>query len=257
MNKKLALLIGIMAFFMIKMSAQDYKYGIYVGGGLNTMNLSSDMYYDDSEVITKTVVHGADTSYTAHYMPIENADVKPMASFSLGAYYEMPMSEIVWLQMHLHYNRYGYRISGIVNQPNYNDNSSVEYKYNGTLKMSNISASILLKFNVLQEKLSIEAGVTPSYCILMSKDVERGPLHKTLSYNSKDDYKAFNICGTIGFTYYYDAIFVSLKANIGIMDVLKVKEPYILPEDKYTILYRYTETKSKTNSVYATVGYRF
>ena len=221
MIKKLSFLIVITAFFAMKMSAQDYHYGIYLGVGFNNMVINSDLHFDDSEVITTPVITGYDTTFTAHYLPIANAKVDPMASFTVGAYYELPVSEFVGFQLHLLYNRYGYTISGTVDQPNIGDEFSVEYDYKGTLKMSNISASVLLKLNVIENNLSVEAGVTPSYCIKMSKDVERGPLHKTLSYDRKNDYNAFNVCGTVGLTYYMlDVFYASVKANFGLLDVL-------------------------------------
>lgn len=265
MNKKLTLLIGIIALFAMKMNAQsDYKYGIYIGYGFNTMSINSDMYYDDSEVVTNMVIeenqitHEFDTSFVVRYMPVDNAKVETMPSFTIGGYYEIPVNDIVGLQLHLMYNRYGYTMTGVVNHLSITDNSLTVYGYKSTLKMSNIGAGLFLKFNVIQENLSVDVGVTPSYCIIMSKDVERGPLHKTMKYDSKDDYSAFNVCGSIGVTYYwYDVFFLSVKANLGLIDVLKSKEPYISQNDQNNIYYNYQDVKSRTNSVYATIGYRW
>ena len=52
---------------------------------------------------------------------------------------------------------------------------------------------------------------------------------------------------------------LSLNVNIGLTDVLKVKEPYLndAHDSEGTIHYRYTDTKSSTNSVSLTAGYRF
>ena len=253
MNKKLALLIVILAIFATTMQAQrDYRYGLFLGVGANTTTVNSDMYYDDSGVITDTV------TLTARYLPIADASITPIPSFTIGAYYEIPINEIVGLQLRLLYNKYGYAISGKIEHPNLNDNAWTEYKYSGSLKMSNISAAILLKFNVFAKDLSVEAGVTPSFCIKMSKDVERGALHKSLSYKNNEDYKAFNLCGTIGVTWYWlDSFFCALHVNVGLLDVLKAKEPYIGNDEHNSILYRYSDTKSKTNSVYFTIGYRW
>ena len=259
MNKKLTLLIGIIALFAMKMNAQsDYKYGIYIGYGFNTMSINSDMYYDDSEAITSTEIVHSDTTYTVKYMPVDNAKVETMPSFTIGGFYEIPVNDIVGLQLHLMYNRYGYTMTGVVNHLSITDNSLTVYGYKSTLKMSNIGAGLFLKFNVIQENLSVDVGVTPSYCIIMSKDVERGPLHKTMKYDSKDDYSAFNVCGSIGVTYYwYDVFFLSVKANLGLIDVLKSKSPYISQDDPNNIHYEYQDVKSRTNSVYATIGYRW
>ena len=81
---------------------------------------------------------------------------------------------------------------------------------------------------------------------------------KTINYK-KDEYNPLNICGTIGAPYYLlDDIMISLTANFGLTDVLKVKEPYYHEVDNSKqISYKYTDTKSTTNSVALTVGYRF
>ena len=50
MNKKLALLICLLAIFGLKISAQEnISYGIFLGGSINTMNIDKSFYYDDSE----------------------------------------------------------------------------------------------------------------------------------------------------------------------------------------------------------------
>lgn len=259
MNKKLTLLIGIIALFAMKMNAQsDHKYGIYFGLGLNTMSINSDMYYDDSEAITSMEIIHSDTTYTVKYMPIDNAKVEAMPSFTFGGFYELPINDIVGFQLHLLYNRYGYTMTGTVNHLSITDNSLTVYNYKSTLKMSNIAAGLFLKFNVIQENLSVDVGLTPSYCIVMNKDVERGPLHKTMKYDSKNDYSAFNVCGSIGVTYnWYDVFFLSIKANLGLIDVLKSKSPYISQDDPNNIHYEYQDVKSRTNSISATIGYRW
>ena len=265
MNKKLALLIVILAIFATTMQAQrDYRYGLYLGLGANTINATNNIYYDDSEVITKTIIienefqPGVfDTIYSFQYLPVNNAAIKPIPTFTIGAFYEMPINDIVSFQINLLYYRYGYELSGNVSQKNISDNNYEELKYVGTLKMSNISSAILLKFNVVENNLSVQAGVTPSYCIRMTKDVERGVLHKTLNYNS-DEFSPFNICGTFGISwYFFDCFSCSLNLNLGLLDVLKIKEPYLVEGDTQNVHYRYSDTKSKTNSVYFTVGYRW
>ena len=260
MNKKLAFLIGILAIFAMKTMAQDYKYGIYLGINGCTMNLSNTMYYDDSEVLTQTVVQGADTTYHASYATIDDAKLEAMTpSFTLGGYYEMPVSENIGFQVHLIYATNGYTIKGTVVVPNVTDEFSAEYDYKGEMKMTNLSASLLLKYNAAPN-LSIQAGLTPSLCVRAQKNVERGAMHKTLNYKGGDEYQPFNVCGTIGITYYFlDAIMFSLHANVGLIDVLKAKEPYLEDEsDRYgTVKYRFNDAQSRTTSVALTVGYRF
>lgn len=260
MNKKSALLICILALFAVKMTAQDYKYGVYLGINGCTMNLGDGLYYDDSETMTKTVVQGADTTYHVSYATIDNASVSGMTpTFTIGGFYEMPLSDNIGFQMHLIYANYGYEIKGTVIVPNVTDEFSAEYDYKGEMKMANLCASLLLKFNATPE-ISIQAGITPSLCIRAQKNVERGAMHKTLNYKSGDEYKPFNVCGTIGITYYFiDCIMFSLHANIGLIDVLKVKNPYLEDEsDRYgTVKYNYSSAKSTTTSVGLTVGYRF
>ena len=243
----------------MKLSAQnEYPFGLYLGVGANTVTINSDMYYDDYNAEIAPVVNHSDTiSYNAFYLPIEKASVTPIPSFTIGGYYEIPLNDVVGIQMHLLYNKYGYRVSGNVNQKDLADNDTVRYDYTGTLKMSNISGSVLLKFNIPNVDLSFHAGVTPSLCVRMNKDIERGPIHKTLTYDSKNEYSAFNVCGTIGVTWYwFECFFCTLNVNIGLINVLKVKEPYV-SSDGTEVNYRYSGTKSKTNSAYLTVGYRW
>lgn len=260
MNRKLALLIGILALFAMKMTAQDYKYGIYLGFNGGPMTISSDLYYDDSEVFTKTIAHGADTTYQVRYLPVDQAKVTTVSGFTIGGYYEKPIAENLGLQFHLVYANYGYTLDGWVDQPDITDEFSVEYTYKGELKLTNICAGVLLKYEIPARSLSVQAGLTPSLIIRAQKQAERGALHKTINYNAKDEYSPLNVCATIGATYYVmDNIMFSLTANIGLLDVLKVKEPYL--EDEHDregrVKYRYSDTKSTTNSVSLTAGYRF
>lgn len=260
MNKKLALLIGIMAFFAIRMTAQEYKYGIYLGFNATNMNITDNLYYDDSETMTRMVINGIDTTYQVHYLPIDNVSsswISPL--FTIGGYYEMPISQGIGFQFHLLYSRYGYILKGIVDQPEIGTEFSREYDYKGELRMSNLCASLLLKFNIPNRNFSFQAGVTPSYCIKMQKNTECGALHKTLNYK-REEFKPLNICGTIGATYYfYESFMLSVNVNIGLVDVLKVKEPYLedVHDSSGIIRYRYTDTKSSTNSIALTAGYRF
>lgn len=261
MNKKLALLIGILAFFAMNVTAQDYKYGVYVGIGFNKMKISNDMYYNDESPYPYQIMTDDGLDTIPRYTPIEDAKVDPTTSFTFGGFYEMPVSEKLGLQLHLLYNQYGYTMTGKVDQPILGTEFSEEYDYKGTLKISNLSASVLLKYYIPVYSLSIEAGVTPSYCIRMTKDVERGVLHKSLNYK-KDEYNPLNVCGTIGATYYFlDNFMLSLKANLGLLNVLKVKDPYYEMDEQGhkqdVVQYTYSDTKSTTNSVYITAGYRF
>lgn len=267
MNKKLAFLICILALIAVKIRAQDYTYGIYLGINGCTMILGNTLYYDDSEVITTTRLQwneahqDYDTIYNVNYATIDNASVSgmPPLTFTIGGFYEKPIRDNIGVQLHLIYANYGYSVKGTVIVPNIADEFSAEYDYTGEMKMTNLSASLLLKFNATPE-ISIQAGITPSLCIRAQKNVKRGPMHKTLNYKSGDEYKPFNICGTVGITYYFiDCIMFSLHANIGLVDVLKVKNPYLEDErDRYgTVKYRYSSAKSTTTSVGLTVGYRF
>ena len=255
MNKKLTLLVCLLSLFGLKMMAQgDTHYGIYIGLSGNNAKLSNSFYYDDSEAETR--INNGDT--TVRYLPVDGASVKPNASFVIGGFYEFEINKVVGLQFHALYNQYGYSLEGTVDQQNIGDNDFVTYDYKANMKMSNISAAILLKFNVVAEDLSVEVGVQPSYCFKMVKETERGISHKSVVYDSKNDYKALNVCGSVGLTwYYYDCFFLSARLNVGLIDVLKVREPYFDSSDPNTIKYKYSDGESKTNSLLVTVGYRF
>lgn len=256
MKRILALLACIMTVFGMKLSAQETRYGIYIGGSANNITVGKDFYYDDSEVVTKTSIHNGDTVYSASYRAINGAKVTPNAGLVIGGFMEYEINYLFGLQVHLLYNRYGYDLDGSINKQNMTDSDFTEYKYSSSLKMSNISAAFLFKINVFRKNMSVELGVQPSYCVKMTKDVEIGPLHKSLNYDSKNDYSAFNVCGSAGLTWYFlEDIFVSLRLNYGLINVLKTREPYIDTENQVKFLY--SDSKSTTNAVYITAGYKF
>lgn len=258
MNKKIALIICLMTIFGMKLSAQnDSHYGLYLGMSINNMNIDSRLYYDDSQVNTTYTVFNGDTTYMAKYLPIDGAKVSPNARFVIGGFYEYEITNTIGLQFHLLYNEYGYKISGTIDQKDIADDNINTYNYSANTKMSNISAALLLKINVLREVLSVECGVQPSYCFRMIKETEYAIIHKSNVYESNKEFNTLNLCGSVGLTYnMFDNLFVSMRLNIGCLDVLKTKEPFITKDDPYNIKYTYSDVKSKTNSLLLTVGYK-
>lgn len=259
MNKKIALMVCLMTIFGMKLSAQNEShYGFYLGMGINNMSIDNRLYYDDSQVNTTYSIIEGDTTYMARYLPIDDAKVSPNARFVIGGFYEYEISKVLGLQFHLLYNEYGYKISGTIDQKDIADDNINTYKYKANTKMSNISAALLLKINVIKKDLSVELGFQPSYCFRMIKETEYSIIHKSNVYESNKEYNPLNVCSSIGLTYnMLDNLFVSMRLNIGFIDVLKSKEPFITKDDPYTIKYTYDDVKSTTNSLLLTVGYKF
>lgn len=258
MKIKLSVLICMMAVFGMKMSAQnDMHYGIFVGGSVNMMNIDKALYYDDSEVNTTRQIVGEDTTYIVKYLPIEGASVNPCGGFVLGGYFGYDVSKTVGLQFELLFNQHGYNIKGVVNQKNILDDNYVAYDYSATLKMSNVSAAVLLNIKPL-EYFSVDLGVQPSYCFRMIKEGKRGIESISTNYSSDNDYNSLNISATGGLTGYYGNFFLAARYTLGFVDVLKVKKPYYPIEegDNANIKYTYSDVKSTTSSVIITLGYK-
>lgn len=258
MNKKLALIICLITVFSLKISAQNEShYGLYFGMSINNMKIDDRLYFDDSEVNTTFTVHGDDTTYMAKYLAVNDAKVSPNAGFVIGGFFEYEISELFGLQFHVLYNEFGYKITGSVDQQNLTDNNFTTYSYSANTKMSNISAALLFKINVWKQNMSVELGVQPSYCFRMIKDTERDIIKKTTVYETEKEFNPLNICGSIGLTYnIFENFFVAMRLDVGFLDVMKSKEPYITKDNPYTIKYTYTDVKSTTNSLLLTVGYK-
>ncbi len=259
MRKKLAFIILLMTVFGMTLSAQTKRYGLFFGGSINTMNIDKSLYYDDSE--PNTVMgynhYTLDTTYSVSYRPVDNASVKPNGSVLFGGFFEYMASDMVGLQFELLYNQYGYKLKGTVDQKNILDDNVTTYDYESNLKMSNITAAIMIKVHPVKY-LSVDLGVQPSYCFRMTKETKRGPFHKNHVYDSKTEYSPMNVGATGGLTAYWGDVFLSARYTIGFADVLKLKTPYNYTEDggAGVIKYNYDDVKSKTSSVQLTVGYR-
>lgn len=258
MNKKLALIIGILTIFGMKLSAQDIAhFGFYLGGSLNWMNLDKAFYYDDSEAFT-TLSPGDTTITNVYYLQVKDGVVTPNTGFNFGGLYEYHISEYVGLQFELMIQQYGYKLKGEVTQRSVFDNDSTTYSYKSNLKTTNIGAGVFVKIHPI-EYLSIDLGVNPTFVFKMIKDVERGIDHKTHSYKIKEEYNPLNISAAVGVTGYFGDFFVSLRYTLGFNNVLKLKKPYVYAEEDgdSSIKYRYSDAKSTPNSIVATIGFRF
>lgn len=258
MSKKLTILVCLMAIFGLKLSAQeDMHFGVFLGGSINMMKIDNSYFYDDSEPITTMSINPSttDTTYSASYLAINGASVKPNGGFILGGYFEYKASKLFGLQFELFYNQYGATIKGTVDKKNLTDNNYITYDYNSSLKISNFSAAVLVKFYTLHDHLTIDLGAQPSYCFRMTKEGKRGIEQISTAYNDKD-YNSLNLSATGGLTGYLGDFFLSARYSIGFIDVLNSKQPFILNDDPTNIKYDYSEIKSTTSSVQLTVGYR-
>ena len=258
MKKKLAFIILLMTVLCLTMTAQTKRYGLFVGGSINMMNVDKSMYYDDSEPYTiMTYNQYQDTSYKVSYQPVDGASVKPNGSILFGGFFEYMASDMVGLQFELLYNQYGYKLKGTVDQKNIADDQVNTYDYESNLKMSNFTAAVLVKIQPIKY-LSIDLGVQPSYCFKMTKETQKGPFHKNHVYDSKNEYNTLNVGATGGFTAYWGDVFFSARYTLGLVDVLQLKTPYNDTSEggDGVIKYTYDDVKSSTSSVQLTVGYR-
>ena len=259
MKKKLAFIILLMTVFSMTLSAQIKRYGLFFGGSINTMNIDKSLYYDDSE--PNTVMgynhNTQDTTYTVSYLPVDGASVKPNGSVLFGGFFEYMTIDMVGLQFELLYNQYGYKLKGTVDQKNIADDEVMTYNYESNLKMSNITAAILVRIHPIKY-LSVDLGVQPSYCFRMTKETHKGPFHKNHVYDSKTEYSPLNVGATGGFTAYWGDVFFSARYTLCFVDVLQKKTPYNDTSEggDGVIKYTYDDVKSSTSSVQLTVGYR-
>ena len=259
MKKKIAFIILLMTVFSLTMSAQTKRYGLFVGGSINMMNIDKSMYYDDSEPYTVMGYnhYTQDTNYTVSYLPVDGATVKPNGSILFGGFFEYMASDMVGLQFELLYNQYGYKLKGTVDQKNIADDQVNTYAYESNLKMSNFTAAVLVKIQPVRY-FSIDLGVQPSYCFKMTKETQKGPFHKNHVYDSKNEYNTLNVGATGGFTAYWGDVFFAARYTLGLVDVLQKKTPYNDTSEggDGVIKYTYDDVKSRTSSVQLTVGYR-
>ena len=258
MNKKFTFLICLLAIFGLKISAQEeMHYGLFLGGSVNKMNLDNGFYYDDSRRPTPVPIINPSshdtTGYNADFPVVDNASVRSNGGFIIGGFFEYKPSDMVGLQFELLYNQYGYILKGTVDQTGYSGEITT-YNYKANMKISNLSAAVLVKIQPIKY-LSVDLGVQPSYCFRMIKNAELGILHESTVYDSEKEYNPLNISALGGLTCYWGNLFFSARYALGFMDILKIKEPYYLKEDK-EVKYRYKDAKSTTSAVQLTVGYR-
>ena len=255
--KRSLLLISVVILFCINALAQgEIHYGVYAGGSVNMMSIGSEFYYDDSEIFTVTKPNGG---YEMSYLPVNDAKIHPNGGFTLGGLFEYKANDFFGLQFELIFNQYGYKMTGNVEQHDLTDDQVQVYDYTANLKMSDFSGALIAKLYVVNNKLTIDLGVMPSYCFRDIKDTQRGISHKTVVYHANKDYNPLNFTVLGGVTYYFfDALFVSARYVYGFSDVLKTRHPY-LPAGSTSsedMEYHYSEASSKTSSVVITLGFR-
>ncbi|MBR6091508.1 MAG: PorT family protein [Bacteroidales bacterium] len=254
--KKLLISVGIAMLFSINVLAQEIHYGVYAGGSVNMMNIGSEFYYDDSEVYTTAM---PDETYTMSYLPVTNAKIHPNGGFTLGGLFEYKANDFFSLQFELIFNQYGYKMTGTVEQHDLTDDQVQVYDYTANLKMSDFSGALMAKLYVVNNLLTIDLGVMPSFCFRDIKDTKRGISHKTVVYHANKDYNPLNFSALGGLTFYFfDTLFLSARYVYGFTDVLKTRHPY-LPQgstDSQEMELHYNDASSKASSVVFTLGFR-
>jgi len=262
MNKitKLLLVIALELPF-VAFAQEKTHYGVYLGGNINWMNIDKSLYYDDSEPFTQMHSIAGDTTYSVSYLTVNGAEVRPNGNFVIGGLFEYQIDDLLSLQFELLFNQQGYKLKGTVDQPNISDSGSTTYDYTANTKMSSISTAVMVKINALKNMLSVDLGVQPSFCFKMIKESERGISHKSIIYDSNNEFNPLNISLLGGLTGYLgDNFFVTARYCFGLTDLIKGKKPFLLAEEDATtpiVKYNYSEAKSTTNSIMLSIGYRF
>lgn len=260
--KKTVLFIGLLLAFACNAGAQEKNnYGFYLGCGINWMSLDKSFFYDDSEVDVKSeVIHLSDTTIvnvkSAQYLDVKDAKISAMPSFMIGGFYEYQANKLFGLQFELMYNQYGYKMNGRVEREESDGEGTTVYDYKSAMKLSNLSAAVLLKFHLFKERLSIDLGVQPSLCLRATKETHRSIIPGNVYYVSGTDFKPFNVSLVGGVTGCIGShIIIGARYCYGLNDILSAKTAYL--SDTKTINYTYSDAKSKTSSVQITVGYKF
>lgn len=259
MNKKIAFLLCVIGLLGLKLSAQDNNhFGVFAGGSINMMKIDQSLYYDDSKLSTSMIINPSthDTTYITAFLPIDNASVKPNGGFMLGGFYEYKADENFALQFELLYNQHGYSIKGTVDKKNMSDDNYITNDYSASMKLSNFSATLLLKIYAT-DYISIDLGAQPSYCFRAIKSGKCGIEQFSTVYKDKE-YNSLNFSAIGGVTGYWKNFFLTARYSFGFINVLNAKKPVILNDNPNEILYTYTNNlKSKTSSVQLTIGYKF
>lgn len=273
--KKISILLGLMLLTICNVIAQEnskLNYGFYLGSGINWMKIDKSLHYDDSEVeMTNEITHVVDPEHhidtiivhplSATYLEVYDAKVKPYGSFMIGGFVEFQTSEMFGIQMDLMYNQYGYKLTGYIEKDNLSSPGTTIYNYKATTKLSNLSLAILAKIHVLNQHLSIDFGVQPSFCLRDVKEANRSISQKRIQYVSGTEYKPFNlsivggVTGCIG-----DHLLIGARYNYGLMDVLLAKSVSLVGSEadgSQVLSYSYSKAESKTSSVQITIGYKF
>lgn len=266
--------MGLLLAFMCNARAQEKtSYGFYLGCGINWMSLDKSFFYDDSDVDVKSeVIHLPDTTIvnvkSAQYLDVKDAKISALPSFMIGGFYEYQATKLFGLQFELMYNQYGYKMNGRVEREESDGEGTTVYDYKSAMKLSNLSAAVLLKFHLFKEHLSIDLGVQPSLCLRATKETHRSIIPGNVYYVSGTDFKPFNVSLVGGVTGCIGShIIIGARYNYGLTDILFAKTAYLSEtknknhtysgEETRTVNYTYTAAKSKTSSVQITVGYKF
>lgn len=254
MNKKLALLICLLAVFGLRIQAQmeQFAVGFYLGGNVHNMSIGEEFYYDDERPIPikDEAMNVVDYTYLKINNPSESAYFGP----NIGGFFEYRFNDYFGVQVDLMFNRTGYYISGNVDQPNITDTTNFNYK--ATVKATNLNIGATAKLHLLDDHLSVDLGIVPDFCFKLSKDIDRGTQKSSISYTSKE----YNVvgCGVLfGISGYFAEVFyIGLHYNLGFTNVLKTKTPY-LNEASQEVAYNYENAPSKSSSLQLTIGMRF
>lgn len=253
MNKRLALLVCFLTVLGIRIQAQEqYAFGFYLGANAYGMNITNSLYYDDSEPFT---IYDNETNVVKEvkYLEIKDASVSANIGAVVGGFFEYRFNDYLGVQFDMMFNQTGYYIKGNVDQISITDTTN--YNYKGTLKASNLNIGVTAKVHLINDHLTLDAGILPSICYKLTKESQRGIDKSTVTYENSE-YNAFGCSALFGFTvFFYDVMYAGLHYNLGFTNLLKTKTPYYNSETD-AISYNYANTKSTSSSLQLTIGVR-
>lgn len=209
MKKILLILLFVSLFSQI--SAQEFRFGIFGGVNVNTMELSPDCYINnDIESTEKLMSLGFRGGFSAEYI----------------------FGEHLGLQTDLFYAQYGYRL---INEIKFvGENSKIVLGNKEERVTHDISLSLMLKYYLFDQKIALDLGVMPSCTYMVRAFTEEtlsiDSMNVNFSCNTLTDstyiigrdegYNMLSLSAIGGLTYYVsDNVYFSMRYVYGLTDL--------------------------------------
>lgn len=245
---KRILLLAVFVLTLTSADAQKLHYGFFAGTNLSTMELETALYLNTDS---------------------DNCKTPFLVGFREGLFVEYSFLNFLGIQGEVSFGEYGYRmkLSDTKELPVDGEMFYTNYEGSGKTVINDISVSLLLKFYLFKQHLSIDLGTQPSWTlsayrkesllttVTNSDGVILGQEPPT-EYDGAVEYfnkENFSVIG--GATYYINPkIFVSARYMFGLKDVLTKSAGYVEGKD-YVV--RNIDQKSRHRVIQLAFGFRF